>query len=104
MAADGGWWTALADGCSTEDRPVSPLIQHLEATEIGMLSSCLCVPLVSIHARKADKHGKLFCSTGNRNQVIFQAMSINTSHFGLKWLQLYGALIRDFVHLFNIPA
>ncbi|XP_078429444.1 uncharacterized protein LOC144701508 isoform X2 [Wolffia australiana] len=86
MAADGGWWTALADGCSTEDRPVSPLIQHLEATEIGMLSSCLCVPLVSIHARKADKHGKLFCSTGNRNQTISDDTLMPS------WLRMVGMM------------
>ncbi|XP_078427478.1 flocculation protein [Wolffia australiana] len=52
-----------------EDRLVSQLVQHFEAAEIGTLSRCLCVPLVSIRVGKVDKRGTLLCPTTTKGYL-----------------------------------
>lgn len=51
---------------AAEDRLLSHLTQHFEATEVGRLARCLCVPLVSIRVGKVVKRGTLLCPTSAR--------------------------------------
>ncbi|KAL5991554.1 hypothetical protein ACLOJK_012463 [Asimina triloba] len=49
-----------------EDRLMAQLSQHFEASEVGMLARCLCVPLVSIRVGKVIMEGTLLCPTTER--------------------------------------
>jgi len=42
------------------------LHQHFEASEVGILVRCLCVPLVSIRVGKVTKEGNLLCPSATR--------------------------------------
>ncbi|BAS99671.1 Os07g0100500 [Oryza sativa Japonica Group] len=48
---------------AAEDRFISHLSQHFEASEVGLLYRCLCVPLVALRVGKVDRHGPLLCPT-----------------------------------------
>ncbi|KAL5721171.1 hypothetical protein ACHQM5_013764 [Ranunculus cassubicifolius] len=55
--------------CAAEDRLLANLIQHFEATEIGMLARCLCMPLVSIRVGRIVKQDGLLCPTSVRGML-----------------------------------
>ncbi|XP_072975667.1 uncharacterized protein [Typha angustifolia] len=51
---------------AAEDRLITQLSQHFEVAEIGMLTRCLCIPLVSMRVGKVNKKGNLLCPTSIR--------------------------------------
>uniref|UniRef100_A0A7C9AAE7 Uncharacterized protein n=2 Tax=Opuntia streptacantha TaxID=393608 RepID=A0A7C9AAE7_OPUST len=51
---------------AAEDRLLTQLSQHFEASEVGLLARCLCVPLVSVRVGKIVKQGTLLCPTSVR--------------------------------------
>ncbi|OAY66215.1 hypothetical protein ACMD2_14946 [Ananas comosus] len=68
-----------------EDRLISQLSQHFEASEIGMLARCLCVPLVSIRVGKVNKQANLLCPTttrGHLNLTLLPSSSMRISFAG----------------------
>lgn len=54
---------------AAEDRFISHLSQHFEASEVGLLYRCLCVPLVALRVGKVDRHGPLLCPTPIRGKL-----------------------------------
>ncbi|CAA6655108.1 unnamed protein product [Spirodela intermedia] len=52
-----------------EDRLVAQLSQHFEATEIGTLARCLCVPLVSVRVGRVNKEGALLCPIATKGYL-----------------------------------
>ncbi|KAF8396895.1 hypothetical protein HHK36_018530 [Tetracentron sinense] len=54
---------------AAEHRLLAHLIQHFEASEVGMLARCLCIPLVSIRVGKVIKQGTLLCPTATRGNL-----------------------------------
>ncbi|XP_057981716.1 uncharacterized protein LOC131167012 [Malania oleifera] len=52
-----------------EERLLTHLNQHFEASEVGMLARCLCIPLVSIRVGKIMKQGTLLCPTATRGSL-----------------------------------
>ncbi|WOL20367.1 hypothetical protein Cni_G29172 [Canna indica] len=52
-----------------EERLLAQLSQHFEASEVGMLARCLCVPLVSVRVGKVKKEGNIVCPTTIRGQL-----------------------------------
>ncbi|KAM0941416.1 hypothetical protein DsansV1_C17g0148501 [Dioscorea sansibarensis] len=61
------------------------LSQHFEASEIGMLARCLCVPLVSIRVGKIKKQGSHLCPTsirGHLNLTLLPSSNMCVSFFG----------------------
>lgn len=51
---------------AAEDRLLAHLSQNFEPSEVGMLSRCLCIPLVSMRVWKIKKQGTLLCPTATR--------------------------------------
>ncbi|GER54460.1 hypothetical protein STAS_32053 [Striga asiatica] len=49
-----------------EDGLLAHLVQHFEPSEVGLIASCLCVPLVSIRVGRIDKQGALMSPTSIR--------------------------------------
>ncbi|KAJ8443878.1 hypothetical protein Cgig2_032702 [Carnegiea gigantea] len=70
---------------AAEDRLLSHLTQHFEATEVGLLARCLCVPLVSIRVGKVVKRGTLLCpasARGNLNLTLLPSSDLRLSFVG----------------------
>ncbi|KAK6929446.1 hypothetical protein RJ641_005651 [Dillenia turbinata] len=68
-----------------EDRLMAQLSQHFEASEVGMLARCLCIPLVSIRAGKIIKQGTRMCPTptrGNLNLTLLPTSDLRISFVG----------------------
>ncbi|KAJ0984079.1 hypothetical protein J5N97_002435 [Dioscorea zingiberensis] len=64
---------------------MTQLSQHFEASEIGMLARCLCVPLVSIRVGKIIKQGGRLCPTsirGHLNLTLLPSSNMCISFFG----------------------
>ncbi|XP_010256647.1 PREDICTED: uncharacterized protein LOC104596991 isoform X2 [Nelumbo nucifera] len=68
-----------------EDRLLAHLNQHFEASEVGMLARCLCIPLVSIRVGKVIKQVNLLCPTatrGNLNLTLLPTSDLRISFIG----------------------
>ncbi|KAK6933052.1 hypothetical protein RJ641_035946 [Dillenia turbinata] len=68
-----------------EDRLMAQLSQHFDASEVGMLARCLCIPLVSIRAGKIIKQGTRMCPTparGNLNLMLLPTSDLRISFVG----------------------
>ncbi|ERN09698.1 hypothetical protein AMTR_s00029p00218570 [Amborella trichopoda] len=68
-----------------EDRLLVHLSQHFDASEVGMLARCLCVPLVSIRVGKVVKQGRLFCpiaARGHLNLTFLPSSDLRISFVG----------------------
>ncbi|XP_043720858.1 uncharacterized protein LOC122668328 isoform X2 [Telopea speciosissima] len=53
----------------TDDSLLAHISQHFEASEVGMLARCLCIPLVTIRVGKVVKQGTLLCPTTIRGNL-----------------------------------
>lgn len=74
-----------SSGGVAEDRILSHLSQHFEASEVGLLARCLCVPLVSFRVGKVVKQGTLLCPTslrGNLNLTLLPSSGLRLSFVG----------------------
>ncbi|KAL9231406.1 hypothetical protein vseg_006638 [Gypsophila vaccaria] len=70
---------------AAEDRLLAHLSQHFEASEVGMLARCLCVPLVSMRVGKVVKQGSLLCPTnlrGTLNLTLLPSSDLRLSFVG----------------------
>ncbi|CAA0811114.1 Unknown protein [Striga hermonthica] len=68
-----------------EDGLLAHLTQHFEPSEVGLLASCLCVPLVSIRVGKIDKQGALMSPTsirGNLHLTLLPTSALRVSFNG----------------------
>ncbi|KAH9602838.1 hypothetical protein KSS87_022751 [Heliosperma pusillum] len=70
---------------AAEDRLLSHLSQHFEASEVGLLARCLCVPLVSMRVGKLVKQGSLLCPVslrGTLNLALLPSSDMRLSFVG----------------------
>ncbi|GAB4827535.1 hypothetical protein Ancab_034419 [Ancistrocladus abbreviatus] len=68
-----------------EDRLLAHLSQHFEATEVGLLARCLCIPLVFIRVGKVTRQGTLLCPTssrGNLNLMLLPSSDLRITFVG----------------------
>ncbi|CAL9147543.1 uncharacterized protein LOC103983358 [Musa acuminata AAA Group] len=64
----------------SEDKLLAQLSQHFEASEVGMLARCLCVPLVSVRVGKVKKLGNILCPTATRGQLNLNLLPSSNMH------------------------
>ncbi|XP_026656451.1 uncharacterized protein LOC103695761 [Phoenix dactylifera] len=70
---------------AAEDRLITQLSQHFEASEVGLLARCLCAPLVSIRVGKVNKQGNLLCpaaTRGHLNLTLLPSSKMRISFIG----------------------